>query len=299
MNVPSLKRIPSQVPSAGQSATVAFVSGPRKVRNVLPLWRVTAISKLAAAIDTNELPRSLRDRQTLSMNGESDGLSSKWRNTRSIVTNWRPLIQGGGRIDSRAHDLLLAKGMTSINTRNDVVTLINVFTVEPARQQELVDLLTRATDETIRHIPGFVSATIHKSLDGVRVTNYAQWRSREDFEAMLRNPAASPHLKEAAALATSFEPHLYQVSDVRGVARRQRWQATGAVATGAVATGAGATGAVALGALAVGACAIGSLAIGRLAIGALALRRVHAHRLAADEVSIGRLVVGDLVVDRR
>ena len=195
--------------------------------------------------------------------------------------------------------MLLVTGMTSINTRNDVVTLINVFTVEPARQQELVDLLTRATDETIRHIPGFVSATIHKSLDGVRVTNYAQWRSREDFEAMLRNPAASPHLKEAAALATSFEPHLYQVSDVRGVARRQRWQATGAVATGAVATGAGATGAGALGALAVGACAIGSLAIGRLAIGALALRRVHARRLVADEVSIGRLVVGDLVVDRR
>jgi len=179
--------------------------------------------------------------------------------------------------------------MTSIKTRNDVVTLINVFTVEPARQQELVDLLTRATDETIRHIPGFVSATIHKSLDGVRVTNYAQWRSREDFEAMLRNPAASPHLKEAAALATSFEPHLYQVSEVRGVARRQRVQANGAVATGAVA----------LGALAVGACAIGSLAIGRLAIGALALRRAHVHRLAADEVRIGRLVVGDLVVDRR
>ena len=178
--------------------------------------------------------------------------------------------------------------MTSISTRNDIVTLINVLTVEPARQQELVDLLTRATDETIRHMPGFVSATIHKSLDGVRVTNYAQWRSREDFEAMLRNPAASPHLKEAAALATSFQPHLYQVSEVRGVARRQRWQATGAMATGAVA----------LGALAVGACAIGSLAIGRLAIGALALRRAHAHRLAVDEVSIGRLVVGDLVVDR-
>ena len=189
--------------------------------------------------------------------------------------------------------------MTSINTRNDVVTLINVFTVEPARQQELVDLLTRATDETIRHIPGFVSATIHKSLDGVRVTNYAQWRSREDFEAMLRNPAASPHLKEAAALATSFEPHLYQVSEVRGVARRQRVQANGAVATGAVATGAVALGALAVGACAIGSLAIGSLAIGRLAIGALALRRVHAHRLAADEVSIGRLVVGDLVVDRR
>ena len=178
--------------------------------------------------------------------------------------------------------------MTSINTRDDVVTLINVFTVQPARQQELVDLLTRATDETIRYMPGFVSATIHKSLDGGRVTNYAQWRRREDFEAMLANPASAPHLKEAAAIATSFEPHLYQVSEVRGVAKRQRWLAAGAAATGAVA----------FGALAVGACAIGSLAIGRLAIGALTLRRAHAHRLAVDEVSIGRLVVGDLVVDR-
>jgi hypothetical protein len=33
---------------------------------------------------------------------------------------------------------------------NSVVTLINVFTVDPANQERLVDLLTRATD-------GFVS----------------------------------------------------------------------------------------------------------------------------------------------
>ena len=89
MNVPSLNRIPSHSPSEGQSIVVAFVSGPRRVRKVLPLWRVTAISKLAAAIDTNGPPRSLRERQTLSINGESDGLSSKFRNTGSIVTNWK------------------------------------------------------------------------------------------------------------------------------------------------------------------------------------------------------------------
>ena len=205
-----------------------------------------------------------------------------------MLANRGHLIQSRARIRSSACDLLLGTGMSSINTRNDVVTLINVFTVEPARQQDLVDLLTHATDETIRHMPGFVSAAIHKSLDGERVTNYAQWRSREDVEAMLRNPASSPHLKEAAALAKSFEPHLYYVSDVRAVAKRQRWMATGAVAVGALAVGA----------CAIGSLAIGSMAIGRLAIGALALRRARAHSLSVDEVSIGRLVVGDLVVDR-
>ena len=32
MNVPNLKRIPSHSPSAGQAVAVAFVSGPRSVK---------------------------------------------------------------------------------------------------------------------------------------------------------------------------------------------------------------------------------------------------------------------------
>ena len=48
--------------------------------------------------------------------------------------------------------------MTNISTRESVVTIINLFTVEPAKQDALVTRLTRATDETVRHMPGFVSA---------------------------------------------------------------------------------------------------------------------------------------------
>jgi hypothetical protein len=40
------------------------------------------------------------------------------------------------------------------------VTLINVFTVDPANQDELVDVLARATDASVRHAPGFMSATL-------------------------------------------------------------------------------------------------------------------------------------------
>jgi hypothetical protein len=51
------------------------------------------------------------------------------------------------------------------------VTLINVFTVDPARQEELVRVLDEATDKVIKHSPGFVSANIHPSLDGRHAAN--------------------------------------------------------------------------------------------------------------------------------
>lgn len=69
--------------------------------------------------------------------------------------------------------------MVTISKNNNVVTLINVFTVKPEDQKKLVDLLIEATQKTMKGVPGFVSANIHRSADGVRVVNYAQWKSRE------------------------------------------------------------------------------------------------------------------------
>lgn len=85
-----------------------------------------------------------------------------------------------------------------------------VFTVEPQKQQELAQVLADATKQTMKHLPGFISASIHKSFDGHKVVNYAQWQSREDFEAMTKHPDAIPHMKAAVALA-KFEPILGEV----------------------------------------------------------------------------------------
>jgi quinol monooxygenase YgiN len=104
--------------------------------------------------------------------------------------------------------------MVTISKDNDVVTLINVFTVRPEHQQRLVDVLVNATQTVMRKQSGFVSANIHRSLDGTRVTNYAQWQSPEAFEAMLQNQEAAEHMGEAARIAEKFEPHLYEVSFV-------------------------------------------------------------------------------------
>jgi hypothetical protein len=91
-----------------------------------------------------------------------------------------------------------------------VIILINVFTVEPTNQHRLLALLGRATDEFVSQAPGFVSSTLHRSLDGTKVTMYAQWRSAEDYESMRGDPGPLPFLEESLTIA-KFEPGMYEI----------------------------------------------------------------------------------------
>lgn len=104
--------------------------------------------------------------------------------------------------------------MTTIRRDTDCATLINVFTVEPENAAELATLLASATEDVMQHQPGFRSANIHLSTDRTRVVNYAQWDSAEAYQAMLSDPTAREHMATAAAMAVSFDPHLYTVESV-------------------------------------------------------------------------------------
>ncbi|RZU45879.1 antibiotic biosynthesis monooxygenase [Streptomyces sp. BK022] len=101
-----------------------------------------------------------------------------------------------------------------IDTTRPVATLINVFTVAPDRQVELIDLLSRATEETMKHQPGFLCANFHASLDGESVVNYAQWETEEHYRAMLADPEARVHMDKAATIATHVQPRLFRVESV-------------------------------------------------------------------------------------
>ena len=100
--------------------------------------------------------------------------------------------------------------MATVATKNEVITVIVIFTVEPDRQQELIDVIAEYT-ETVKQQPGFVSANIHKSIDGVKVANYAQWQSQADYQNFVNNK----EIQKQAGKLKEFSPpdlHIYEVA---------------------------------------------------------------------------------------
>jgi quinol monooxygenase YgiN len=88
--------------------------------------------------------------------------------------------------------------------------LINVFVVDSSNQDRLVELLTTVTDQFVRHSPGFIRSRLHRSLDGTKVTLYAEWQSREAYEAMRVDTRPAVYLDEALTIA-EFQPGMYEV----------------------------------------------------------------------------------------
>ncbi|MFJ9363612.1 antibiotic biosynthesis monooxygenase family protein [Nocardia sp. NPDC101769] len=89
------------------------------------------------------------------------------------------------------------------------VTQINVFTVDPGRQQPLIDYLARAA-QVASEVPGWISASLHRSLDGTRVVNYAQ---SEDIDAARRviEHLTNEGLIQGNKAFGNADPGLYQV----------------------------------------------------------------------------------------
>jgi predicted enzyme related to lactoylglutathione lyase/quinol monooxygenase YgiN len=103
---------------------------------------------------------------------------------------------------------------TNLDPKSGYLTFINTFTVEPDNAERLLQALRDATEEIFRHQPGFISANLHISRDRCRVLNYAQWRSKEDYIAMSKQPEVQAHMKQTAALAISFDPVDYDLLDI-------------------------------------------------------------------------------------
>jgi heme-degrading monooxygenase HmoA len=92
------------------------------------------------------------------------------------------------------------------------VVLINVYRCEPERLDTLMEHLTVMV-RAQRDLDGFVSATVHRGLNGRVAAVQAVWRSREDWKAMTRHPAVNQAMPPIMAIAT-FEPHLYEPGEV-------------------------------------------------------------------------------------
>ena len=99
--------------------------------------------------------------------------------------------------------------MPKIVAGNGIVTQVNVFTTMPDRQQALIELLTEAATWA-RPTPGWLSASLHRSLDGTRVVNYAQCRDMASQEAVMARLREGNFFERNKALGTAA-PGLYDV----------------------------------------------------------------------------------------
>ena len=99
--------------------------------------------------------------------------------------------------------------MANLDLDNSLTTVIIIFTVKPEQQQELIETIKKFLG-TVKNQPGFVCANLHKSTDGVKVANYAQWSSVETFKAFRNNKEVQAKAAKLFEFDTP-DSHVYEI----------------------------------------------------------------------------------------
>jgi len=103
--------------------------------------------------------------------------------------------------------------MPQIHTDKQPVTQITIVESEPEKQAEALSVMTERARFMARQ-PGFISISLHRSLDGRRIINYVQWQNID----LLRSAHQSPEFRKKWGhfdeITSEIDPHLYEVSAV-------------------------------------------------------------------------------------
>ena len=103
--------------------------------------------------------------------------------------------------------------MPHIRTDNQPVTQITVIEPEPEKQAEALSLMIGRARFMARQ-PGFISVSLHRSLDGRRIVNYMQWQSRDLLQSAHKSPEFRKEWDHFDQLTDEIDPHLYEVAHV-------------------------------------------------------------------------------------
>ena len=101
--------------------------------------------------------------------------------------------------------------MPQIHEDNQPVTQITVVESEPGKQADALSLMIERARFMARQ-PGFVSISLHRSLDGSRIVNYVQWQNRELLHAAHHSPEFRAEWRHFDELTREIEPQLYDVA---------------------------------------------------------------------------------------
>ena len=102
--------------------------------------------------------------------------------------------------------------MLTISNDKTIQTVITTFEVTPGTCLDLMDELSAAFEEVISKQPGYIASALHVNDARTRIANYSQWRSREDFHAMLRVEEMRTRNRRINELSKSFAPVMYEVA---------------------------------------------------------------------------------------
>ncbi|MBD2037720.1 antibiotic biosynthesis monooxygenase [Leptolyngbya sp. FACHB-321] len=73
--------------------------------------------------------------------------------------------------------------MPIVSKANGFLAEFVIFPVEPDQQANLVEKAVQNIEAVLRQKPGFVSGTVLRSRDGLRVTSYTQWAQQDAYVA--------------------------------------------------------------------------------------------------------------------
>ena len=100
--------------------------------------------------------------------------------------------------------------MPHIRTDKQPITQITVVESEPEKQSEALAVMTERARFMARQ-PGFISISLHRSLDGRRIVNYVQWQSSDLLRSAHQAPEFRKEWGHFDQLTDEIDPHLYEV----------------------------------------------------------------------------------------
>jgi heme-degrading monooxygenase HmoA len=103
--------------------------------------------------------------------------------------------------------------MAHIQTGKQPVTQITIVEAEPNKQDEALSLMSERA-RFMAHQPGFISISLHRSLDGRRIVNYVQWQNSELLRSAHQSPEFRKEWRHFDQLTEEIDPHLYEVAQV-------------------------------------------------------------------------------------
>ncbi len=122
------------------------------------------------------------------------------------------VITLGSFRNEKERSLLDRSNQVKIRENKNYLTVINVITPKPGQKDNIALLLKKGISNGMKDVPGFISASIHKSMDNDLVVVYAQWQDQASLVKAVEKIESgnAPEMMEVFTNATA-DYHPYEV----------------------------------------------------------------------------------------